>query len=122
AAEQPDKLVASDDHGRSLTRAELRDVAVAVAAGLHERGVRPGAVVSWQLPTTLEALVLLAAGARLGAVQNPLIPLLREREVGFITNQVHTDLLIVPRTWRGFAHGELARSLAATEGFDVLEI
>jgi acyl-CoA synthetase (AMP-forming)/AMP-acid ligase II len=121
-ASGPDLVVAADDHGRALTRTELRDEAEAIAAGLFERGVRPGAVVSWQLPTTLEGLVLLAALARLGAVQNPLIPLLREREVGFITNQVGTDLLIVPTMWRGFAHAELARTLAGRDGFEVLEI
>lgn len=122
ATQQPDAIVASDDHGRSLTRAGLRDVAEAVAAGLFERGARPGSVVSWQVPTTLEALVLLVSLARLGAVQNPLIPLLREREVGFITNQVGTELLIVPTTWRGFAHGELAHKLAESAGFTVVEI
>lgn len=122
ADERPDALVACDDHGRSLTRAELRDRAEAVAAALAERGVGPRSVVSWQLPTVLETLVLLAALARLGAVQNPLIPLLREREVGFITRQVGTTLLVVPPVWRGFDHGALARDLAAEVGFDVLEV
>jgi acyl-CoA synthetase (AMP-forming)/AMP-acid ligase II len=82
-----------------------------VAAGLHDMGVRSGSVVSWQLPTTLEAPVLMAALARLGAVQNPVISLLREREVGFIVKEVGTDLLIVPREWRGFAHGEMAKAM-----------
>ena len=49
--------------------------------------------MSWQLPTSIEAAVLLLALARIGAVQNPLIPILREREVSFITRQVGTELL-----------------------------
>jgi cyclohexanecarboxylate-CoA ligase len=52
---------------------------------LAEGGVGAGTMVSWQLPTTLEAVVVMAALTRLGAVQNPIIPILREREVGFIT-------------------------------------
>ena len=66
--------------------------------------------------------MLLVALARIGAVQNPLIPILREREVSFITRQVGTELLIVPEEWRGFPHGAMARELAATGGFDVMEI
>jgi acyl-CoA synthetase (AMP-forming)/AMP-acid ligase II len=111
ARQRPDDVVFADDYGRSLTAAALRDEAERAAAGLLALGVAPGDVVSWQLPTVLEAVVLLAACARLGAVQNPLIPLLREREVGFIVDQVGTSLLVVPETWRGFAHGEMARSL-----------
>ena len=41
-------------------------------------------------PTTLETMVVMIALARLGAIQNPLIPILREREVRFITDQVGT--------------------------------
>jgi acyl-CoA synthetase (AMP-forming)/AMP-acid ligase II len=122
AQEHPDALVISDDHGRSLTRAQLRDDAEATAAALSGRGIRTNTVVSWQLPTTIEAVVLLVALSRVGAVQNPLIPILREREVSFITQQVGTELLIVPEEWRGFSHGAMARDLAASGDFDVMEI
>jgi len=122
ADEQPDAAVVSDDHGRSLTRIQLRDAAEATAAALSDRGVRADTVVSWQLPTTIEAAVLLIALARIGAVQNPLIPILREREVSFITKQVGTELLIVPEEWRGFAHGAMARGLATSGEFRVMEI
>ncbi len=122
ADEQPDALVLSDDHGRSLTRSQLREAAGATAAALSGRGVKPDTVVSWQLPTTIEAAVLLVALARIGAVQNPLIPILREREVSFITRQVGTEMLIVPKEWRGFPHGAMARDLATSGDFDVMEI
>jgi acyl-CoA synthetase (AMP-forming)/AMP-acid ligase II len=111
ARERPDSVIFADDYGRALTTAALRDEAERAAAGLLALGIGPGDVVSWQLPTVLESVVVLAACARLGAVQNPLIPLLREREVGFIVDQVGARLLIVPETWRGFAHGEMARAL-----------
>jgi cyclohexanecarboxylate-CoA ligase len=122
AEEQPEAPVVSDDHGRSLTRTQLRDAAEATAAALTRRGIRAGAVVSWQLPTTIEAAVLLVALARIGAVQNPLIPILREREVSFITQQIGTELLIVPEEWRGFPHGAMARELATSGDFEVMEV
>jgi acyl-CoA synthetase (AMP-forming)/AMP-acid ligase II len=108
---RPNALILADDYGRELTTVVLRDEAERVAAGLLSLGVQPGDVVSWQLPTTLEAAVLMTACARLGVIQNPIIPLLREREVRFIVDQVGTRLLVVPETWRGFAHGDMARSL-----------
>ena len=122
AHDRPDAAVVSDDHGRSFTRSQLRDAAEAVAAALLDRGVRAGTVVSWQLPTVIESAVLLAALARIGAVQNPLIPMLREREVSFITQQAGTELLVVPDEWRGFRHGDMAREIAKRGDFGVLEI
>ena len=111
AADHPDRVLVADDHGRSLTAAQLAHAAEVAAAGLVEQGVGPGDVVSWQLPTTLEAAVLMAAGARLGVVQNPIIPLLRHREVGLIARQVGTRLLVAPTTWRGFDHAAMAADL-----------
>jgi len=115
AAASPQRVLLADDHGRSLTTAGLRDAAERVAAGLP---VRPGTVVSWQLPTTIEAIVLLAALARAGAVQNPIIPMLREREVGLITKAVGTELFISAETWRGFGHAAMARAL----GLEVISV
>ena len=51
-----------------------------VAAGLFEAGVREGTRVSWQLPTRIDTVLLSVALSRLGAVQNPIIALYRERE------------------------------------------
>src|SRR5689334_19269995 len=115
-----DHVLLADDHGRSLTGRQLRDAAEGVAAHLAARGVAAGTIVSWQLPTTLETLVVMVALARLGAVQNPLIPILREREVGFITNQVGTEIFVTAERWRGFEHGELARTLGREQAFDVV--
>ena len=55
AQQHPDRRVFSDDYGRVLTTARLRDAAERVAAGLE---VGPGDVVSWQLPNVLEATAL----------------------------------------------------------------
>lgn len=122
AQRQPDRRLLADEHGRSLTARELRDAACATAAAFAERGIGAGTVVSWQLPTTLETMVVMAALARLGAAQNPIIPMLREREVDFITGQLATEFFVVPEFWRGFDHGELARALSSGNGFEVITV
>ncbi|OBI01021.1 class I adenylate-forming enzyme family protein [Mycobacterium scrofulaceum] len=120
-AGSPRPLLA-DDHGRTLTARQFYDAACATAAAFAARGIGAGTVVSWQLPTTLETMVVMAALARLGAVQNPIIRLLREHEVGFITEQLSSEYLVVPGIWRGFDHGALGRGLAATRGFEVITV
>src|SRR5918995_4176886 len=114
ADETPDREMAVDESGRRLTFGEYRDRCVRAAAGLAALGVGDGTVVSWVQPTTLEAMVLFGALRRLGAVQNPILPIYREREVGFIVRQAASALLIVPSTWRGFDYEAMARSV--TEG------
>lgn len=68
-------------------------------------------MVSWALPTRHESLVLAAALARLGAVQNPIIPICRDREFGSITGQAGTKLVIEPGTFRAFDFAEMAERL-----------
>lgn len=113
ADSHPDRVVLLDDFGRSLTIARLRDAAASTAAAFAEQGVGPGAMVTWQLPTTLETMVVMVALARLGAVQNPVLPIWRESEVQFVTTQLSTEVFIVPGVWRGFDHVALAESLSA---------
>lgn len=117
----PDAVMAVDQDGRSLTFAEYRAEAERAAAGLARLGVGEGDVVSWQLPTWLESLVLVAALARLGAVQNPMLPIYRQREVGFVCRQAGSRLLVVPGRWRDFDYEAMARDVAADQpGLEVL--
>ncbi|WP_393081656.1 class I adenylate-forming enzyme family protein [Streptomyces sp. LN704] len=108
---------------RSLSFGALRERAERVAAGLYDRGVRPGTVVAWQLPTRIETAVLSFALARLGAVQSPVIPFYRDREVGFALRESRAEYFAVPGEWRGFDHTAMARRLGAKgvfEAYDVL--
>ena len=108
-----DHVLLADDHGRTLTGAGLHAAAESAAAGLAALGIGAGTRASWQLPTTIEAMIVTAALARLGAVQNPIIPVLRERDVAFIVGQVGSEFLLVPEEWRGVDHGAMARAVAA---------
>jgi acyl-CoA synthetase (AMP-forming)/AMP-acid ligase II len=111
----PDALLAHEDTGAELTFAQYRDACLRAAAGLHaDHGVGRDTGVSWELPTWNQSLVLVGALARLGARQNPLIPIYRGREVGFITEQSDARLLIVPTVYRSFDFEAMAREIAAT--------
>jgi len=117
----PDAVMAVDENGRLLSFAEYKAQAERAAAGLARLGIGAGDVVSWQLPTWLESIVLVAALSRLGAVQNPMLPIYRQREVGFITKQAGSRLLVVPGTWRNFDYEEMAKEIAAGQpGLEIL--
>jgi cyclohexanecarboxylate-CoA ligase len=111
AALTPGRPVLLQDD-RALTFGALRDRSERVAAGLWELGVRPGSVVAWQLPTRIETALLSFALARIGAVQSPVIPFYRDREVGFALRESKAAFFAVPGTWRGFDHTGMARRLA----------
>jgi acyl-CoA synthetase (AMP-forming)/AMP-acid ligase II len=120
-AATPDATMLIDQDGRALSFAEYKAEAERSAAGLRRLGVGEGDVVSWQLPTWPESIALVAALSRLGAIQNPMLPIYRQREVGFITNQAKSKLLIVPGEWRGFDYEDMARSIASGQpGLEVL--
>jgi acyl-CoA synthetase (AMP-forming)/AMP-acid ligase II len=112
AAATPDALFAVDDEDRTLSFAGYRDAALRCAAALAARGVGEGTPVAWQLPTRIETMVLAAALARLSAVQVPLLPIHRERELGFALRQTRARLFFVPAVFRGFDHAALAHRLA----------
>jgi cyclohexanecarboxylate-CoA ligase len=104
-------LIAAD--GETVTSGQFRDRSERVAAGLFDMGITIGSIVSWQLPTQIDTVVLSIALARLGAVQNPIIHLYREREVGFALRQTGAELFVIPETWRNtdfvaIAEGALA--------------
>ncbi|MEU8957414.1 AMP-binding protein [Streptomyces sp. NPDC048518] len=126
AALTPDRPVllqaaADPADDRALTFGGLRDRAERVAAGLYGMGVRPGTVVAWQLPTRIETALLSFALARIGAVQSPLIPFHRDREVGYALRESKAEFFAVPGTWRGFDHTEMAHRLGAGTALRVFE-
>jgi len=113
AQETPTAVFGRDEDGRQLDFATYRDECERVAAVFHGLGVQAGEPVAWMLPTRLDAYVLAGALARLGAVQVPLIPILREREVAFVLRQTGARWLVVPGTWRGFDFRTMAAAAVA---------
>jgi cyclohexanecarboxylate-CoA ligase len=70
-------------------------------------------VVSWQLPTRIETVVLSMALSRLGAIQNPIIHLYREREVASLLRTTGASWFAHPGTWNRFDYGAMAESAVA---------
>jgi acyl-CoA synthetase (AMP-forming)/AMP-acid ligase II len=98
------------------TRTSFHDLASAaerLAAGLAARGIGAGDVVAIQLPNWRETLEALLATARLGAVANPILPIYRQRELGFILPQSGARALFVPGRYRDADHRELVGGLRA---------
>ena len=120
AEQTPDRRMLVDQGGRSMTFGAFRERSERVAAGLAALGVGEGMVVSWQLPTWITSVVLVGALRRLGAVQNPILPIYRDREVGFIVQQAAPRLLIVPSEWGGFNFQQMAERLTEGTGTQVL--
>src|SRR4051794_22965743 len=102
-----------DTAGRTVTFDEFAAQVERVAAGFHALGVREGSTVSWQLPTRIETVVASMALARLGAVQNPIIHIYREREVRYVLRDSGTSLFLVPGEWRGFDYTAMANGIVA---------
>src|SRR5688572_16735341 len=124
AAETPDAVVVVDDSGDVATASALVERAEAVGRTLHARGVGPGDVVSWTLPSSTRAVVLCVALARLGAVQNPLVPIYGAKELEFITRQAGSRLLVTPGTFRGVDFDAIARGFGHVDAvlLDELEV
>ncbi len=118
--ETPDRTFLIDERENAIRFDEFRDRALRVAAGLAQIGVSSGDRVSWQLPTWIESAILVGALARLGAVQNPILPIYREREMRHIIGQVRPRLLVVPSRWRGFDYPVMAEAVMADSDGDVL--
>ena len=104
----PDHPMLIDAADTTLTFGQFAARAERVAAGLAGLGVGTDSVVSWQLPSRIDTVVLSIALSRLGAVQNPIIHLYREREVGFALRQTGSSLFAIPAEWRGTDYVALA--------------
>jgi len=103
--------VALVDGGLQLSYADFASLVERVAGHLATLGVQPGDVVSWQLPGWWEAAVLHHAALRIGAVPNPLNPIFRGRELRFVLEEAQPRVLVVPASFRGFDHADLATEL-----------
>ncbi|MBW2423183.1 MAG: acyl--CoA ligase [Deltaproteobacteria bacterium] len=97
----PDALMLIDEHDAAITFADYRTCALSAASDLAEEGIGAGSRTSFQLPTRIATIVLMGALARLGAIQNPIVPVYREHETAFCLDETQAELLIVPDAdWR----------------------
>ncbi len=111
----PDE-VAVVEGGQRLTYRQLATEAHALAAGLAASGVGAGDVVTMQLPNWWESTVVYQALCHLRCVINPVVPIYRERELGFIIGQARPSAVVIPHRFRGFDHVAMTQRLLGEEG------
>jgi len=116
AASTPGKVAvvadrADRDQARRFTYCELEDLAERAATSLRNLGVGPGDVVTVQLPNWWEFVVAAFACSKIGAVMNPVMPILRERELLYILNFCEAKVFIVPKMYRGFDYSAMAEGM-----------
>jgi cyclohexanecarboxylate-CoA ligase len=115
-AKAPDKVAivadrADREQAPRLTYKELERLADRAASSLLRLGVGRGDVVTVQLPNWWEFVVTAFACSKIGAVMNPVMPILRERELVYILNFCQAKVFIVPKTYRGFDYAAMARGM-----------
>jgi cyclohexanecarboxylate-CoA ligase len=115
AREQPDRTALvcyQGDAFQSLSYAELARRVDRLAVGLLRLGVRRGDVVTLQLPNSWELVALCLAAARVGAIAGPVVPVMRRREVEFMTRLTASPVYIGAAELRGFSYAEMSAEIA----------
>jgi acyl-CoA synthetase (AMP-forming)/AMP-acid ligase II len=95
ASSRPDRPLLRDITGKTLTVADVATLSCAAAGWLWDAGVRPGMTVAWQLPSHVNAALVMLALARMPVVQAPLLHLYRLREVRAAAEVAGVDMLLV---------------------------
>jgi acyl-CoA synthetase (AMP-forming)/AMP-acid ligase II len=107
---RPDQLLVVDD-GRMYSVTRTCDDARRLARAMMARGLRPGQVVSFQLPNWYEAVVVELACAYGGFVCNPIVPIYRDAEVAHILADSGSRLFVVAETFRGYDYAAMVARL-----------
>jgi cyclohexanecarboxylate-CoA ligase len=111
AAATPDAPMLIDASGQRLSFKDFNRYIERTAASLSAKGIGLGTRVAWQLPTRISTIIVMAALARLGAVQAPIIPLYRKREIVAAAATAAAQFMLVPGVWRGTDFVEMASGL-----------
>ncbi len=108
---EPAVVETRDGSDAALTWQELHDRVDRTATLLLQLGVHSGECVAFQLPNSLEFVVVALAALRVGAICCPLMPIFREREIAFCLRRSGARVLVVPDEARGRHHADEIASL-----------
>jgi len=112
-AEADPGFIAFVEGEAQLSRAELVGDAEALAVALHERGLRPGDVVAFQVPNWREAAVINLAAALSGLIVNPIVPIYRDHEVRLMLADCRARAIFVAASFRNYDFGAMAARIRA---------
>jgi len=111
AEREPDRITHVFE-GQPCRVSALLEEAEALAAGLQDRGLVAGDVVSFQLPNWREAMVVDLATAMLGLVIAPIVPIYRDAELAYMLADSGAKAAFFPTTYRGFDYAAMMQRLA----------
>ncbi|MGS2644120.1 AMP-binding protein [Streptosporangium sp. G12] len=115
AASHPDKqalVCYRDGVAETVTYAELVHHVDRLAVSLVRLGVGRGDVVTLQLPNSWQLVASILACARIGAVAGPVVPIMRRREVEFMTGLTASPVYIAAAEFRGFSYADMSAEVA----------
>src|SRR5260370_22823265 len=115
-ARTPDKIAiiadrADREQALRLTYREVGNLVDRAGSSLSRLGVGPRDVVTAQLANWWEFIVAALACSKIGAVFNPVMPILRERELLYVLNFCESKVFIVPKVYRGFDYAAMAEGM-----------
>lgn len=113
AAADPAFVALEEADGTSLTRAQLIADAEALSVALHDRGLRPGDVLAFQVPNWREAAVINLAAALSGLVVNPVVTIYRDHEVAQMLGDCGARAFFVPARFRNYDFAAMAARVAS---------
>ncbi len=99
---------------RHLTRREAWDQALHLAGFFRARRLVPGDVISLQLPNWIEAAIIALAARMMGLIINPIPPIYRDSEVGYILANCRAKLVFVPQVFRKHDHATMIEGLRSS--------
>lgn len=96
---------------RRMTRAEVWDQSLRLAGYFLSRELKPGDVVSFQLPNWMETATIALAARMCGLIINPIPPIYRESELSYILADCNAKVIFVPGTFRKHNHQAMLEGL-----------
>jgi len=107
----PEKIAVMDLQGVSYTYSELDKSAEKLAAYLRENGIKPGDIVSFQLPGWSEFTLIYIACLKAGAIVNPILVCYRLKELTYILNKCKSKMFFCPKEYKNFDYMSLQSQL-----------
>lgn len=98
---------------RRVTYEQIDSLSSRLALGLLDVGLRSGDMIAVQLPNSIEHFVTILAVAKIGAVCNIVVPLMREKEVTFILKHCKSKAIVIPAAYGKFDYLSMVDKLAS---------
>ncbi|MET0240835.1 MAG: AMP-binding protein [Sphingobium sp.] len=98
AAEEPGRVIVTEGAAQ-IDAATLLSRATTLAEAMLAR-MPVGSVISFMLPNWLEAAEIYLGATLAGMVANPILPSLRDHDLGFVLSDVESRMIFIPEIFR----------------------